>query len=224
MKLSYSALKNYLTCPYKYYLSQFFRSLPNPKLEGGRRVHKVISKFYEELSRRGVIEERAIYPTVTRYAQEILGEDFLNYIPAFKNFERFEIWRRGVMSLTPAAVEKSFERDDLIGVPDIVFVCSNGRLCVIDWKTFSIPKSADMQAYFYQKLTGAEYIIFFSLVRGVKKIFRKEEVQRCEEVVEEVRREILAENFRKNRGAWCKDCEYRLFCELDGKVRVGGVF
>ena len=128
------------------------------------------------------------------------------------------------MMLTPVAVEKSFEYNDFVGIPDIVFICNNGRRCVVDWKTFSIPKTANVQAYFYQKLTNAEYIIFFSLVRGVKKIFKREEVQECEELVEEVRKKILAGDFHRSRGAWCKDCEYRLFCELDGKVRVGGVF
>jgi len=224
MKLSYSALKNYLTCPYKYYLSQFFKSLPNPKLEGGRKVHEVISKFYEDLTKRGNIEERAIYPTITRYAQEVLGEEFLNYILAFKNFESFELWRRRVMMLTPITVEEVFESNELIGIPDVVFVCNDGKKCVVDWKTFSIPKDANIQAYFYQKLTGADYIIFFSLVRGVRKVFRKEEVEGCGEIVEKVREEILAGNFHKNKGAWCKDCEYRLFCELEGEVRLGGVF
>ncbi|MHA2023709.1 MAG: PD-(D/E)XK nuclease family protein, partial [Candidatus Thorarchaeota archaeon] len=161
MKLSYSALKNYLTCPYKYYLSQFFKSLPSPKFEGGRKVHEVISKFYEDLIRKRTIEERAIYPTITRYAQEVLGEEFLNYILVFKNFERFELWRRRVMMLTPIAVEEVFESNEFIGVPDVVFVCNDGKKCVIDWKTFSIPKDANIQAYFYQKLTGADYIIFF---------------------------------------------------------------
>ena len=223
MKLSYSALKNYLTCPYKYYLSQFFKSLPSPKFEGGRKVHEVISKFYEDLIKRGTIEERAIYPTITRYAQEVLGEEFLNYILVFKNFERFELWRRRVMMLTPIAVEEVFESNEFIGVPDVVFVCNDGKKCVVDWKTFSIPRSANMQAYFYQKLTGADYIIFFSLIRGVKKIFRGEEVEECRDIVERVRKEILVGNFHRNRGVWCKDCEYRLFCELDGKVRLGGV-
>ncbi len=224
MKLSYSALKDFLTCPYKYYLSQSFKSLPNPKLEGGRKVHEVVGRFYEELMKGRIIEEGAIYPTVVRYAQEVLGEEFLNYIFAFKNFERFELWRRSVMKLMPVAVEQYFECDEFIGVPDIIFTCNNGRRCVVDWKTFSIPKDANIQAYFYQKLTGADYIIFFSLVRGVRKVFRKEEVEECGEIVEKVREEILTGNFYKNRGAWCKDCEYRLFCELDGEVRLGGVF
>ena len=224
MKLSYSALKNFLTCPYKYYLSQSFKSLPNPKLEGGRKVHEVISRFYEDLLKRGNIEEGAIYPTITRHAQKVLGEEALNFILVFKNFERFELWRRGVMMLAPVAVEQSFESNELIGVPDAVFVCNNGKKCVVDWKTFNIPKDANIQAYFYQKLTGAEFIIFFSLTRGVRKVFRREEVEECGEIVKRVREEILTGNFYKNKGEWCKDCEYRLFCELDGGVRLGGAF
>ena len=223
LKLSYSAVSMYLTCPFKYYLSRRYAPLPKPEFVFGQKVHEVLARFYSNLRSR-FVEDAAVYPLLMRHAQEVLGAEAASYAYLFRNAQKFELWRRRYMKLEPEAVEQKLESDELIGIPDVIFRCNGGGLCVVDWKSGGIPELARVQAFFYHALTGADYIIFYSLSRNTKKLFRADEVRSAAGLVEAVRRAIADGRFERRKGKHCSDCEYKLFCLIHPERRLRGVF
>ncbi|MBN1288291.1 MAG: PD-(D/E)XK nuclease family protein [Actinobacteria bacterium] len=233
MKLSYSAISSYQTCPLQYYYRYVEKkpSLPSPSLSFGTSLHEVLNWFYsvptpdpysldemvDQLEKAWVSEGYCSPEEETRYFLQ--GRSTLE-IYYRNNIHDFHI---------PAALEHGFGIDmgfcTLTGVIDRLDKHPDGGFEIIDYKTNRrLPPARrldeDLQLPIYQIAAediwkvSPEKVTFYYLLLNHRHSFKitDERKSRAIETIKGVAGKIESGLFDATRNNLCPWCDYIDLC------------
>jgi RecB family exonuclease len=249
MKLSYTALKTFQECHFRFSL-RYHRGLasrPRPLMRLSRALHGALQLFHQDLKQKKD-GERDLFPIpapldsllshFTRYYENPtrpLNES--QYQEGKKLLTRY--WEaHGGKFPTPYLLEEPFS----LHVGPFLLTGHFDRVDAID-RTYEIidyklsqrsplppdPLQLDVYQLGFHAKTGevAKKLSFFYLRLGQKETIEQEEVEAARAQVRALCRDIAREQeFRPHEGAWCGGCDFWEFCPAKAKsprpVPAGG--
>jgi len=209
--LSKSQIKTFMQCPrkWKYYYIDEIPSIASPQQDRGSLVHKKIEEFYKDIPNQ-------------KYDEDL------------KHFYAFELQRLKDCSdlkfFYPVFQELKITNDKLgmRGIIDAVYLNhKDHKLIIIDWKTghFNINDLDDYRielAVYKELLEKSDKIkdvevgwwgIYFT---DQNKLFFEavdtKYIKRMYQIVENIRKKIEEEDFRKKPSFWCRWCQFKDKC------------
>jgi len=230
-KISYSRVKAYLFCPYKYKLIYLdnLHVPSNVDITFGRIIHKTLEKFHSA-------KEQA-YGTLSECYDEAWRNDgFTDPQQIFEYYKRGEqilknYYKSFARSKTKIlCVEKAFDTNigkyKFIGIIDRIDRYPDGTYEIIDYKTHikiweQEKIDADMQMSFY--IYACKNVFGFNpdkisvyFLSWNKKIYTKRtpnEIYKAIDTAIETSENIAAENFCPDSSR-CQICDFRLKCKF----------
>lgn len=241
MKLSYTALKTFRDCCFRYHL-RYQRGLPTrprPAARSSRALHGALHLFHHGLKNQGA-GQVAIFPASAVSLNTLLAH-FKGYYdnptrPLTK--EQYEegkailtrYWEahRGQFS-TPYLLEEKFDLHIgpflLAGRFDRVDETPAGYE-IIDYKLSHRsllppdPLQLDVYQLGFHAKTGeeAKKLSFYYLRMGEKESIEADELKAAQSRVRALCRDVSREQeFLPHEGAWCSTCDFQEFCPAKGK-------
>lgn len=216
--ISPSKINTFFECPYKYYLSyvENLKPLYKPQYVFGSKVHEVIKKYYELIPDSITASEVPMYVSVAW--KEVFGdvtESAYRYMDGFVKFESHRLlWN---INPKPLAIEKEFARGRLKGVVDALFRRGN-EYVVVDWKTGMVRNPYEhqyllVQGNIYMYLTSASICYFVFVGYGDWREVKYDKTF-LDNIVEKFVSSVDRGLFNRNKGEWCRLCEFNVHCYL----------
>ncbi|MHC4751121.1 MAG: RecB family exonuclease [Planctomycetota bacterium] len=235
---SKSELQRFHTCPGRWDFGKKKYpaiTLDRTPLYFGSEVHRGIAEYQEEVQSGRVLNTKnSIQEAIERHLREIDGdpkriEKIVRNLTDWE-WERYQVY--GKENMPPLFVEKRFDIAPFKGYIDCVF--STGvekEVIIVDWKTGSYHPddwmNVQLTIYIYA-LEKMGYKVKQALIIFVEHGMRTLGIRKLNEVMQ------LANTFfkrtgnpnyhyPKNRGWWCKWCEYQLLCQFEDNPPMRGV-
>lgn len=242
MKLSYTALKTFQQCHFRYHL-RYDRGLatkPRPAAQSSRALHGALHLFHQGLKRPSP-EETALFPASTVSLDALLAH-FKGYYDNPTRPLTESQYQEGRILLTryweahrgrfptPYLLEEKFNLHVgpfvLAGRFDRVDDTPEGYE-IIDYKLSqrsSIPPDPlqlDVYQIGFHAKTGeqAQKLSFYYLRTGQKESLETDELPAAQARVRGVCRDISrAQEFDPHEGAWCASCDFKEFCPAKART------
>lgn len=205
MHLSPTSIVKYLKCPYSFFINTKI------KLRGegeGTNTHLVLQHFWEF----DMPKEQALQASIDKYWNpKIDGSSIV-----FENFIKL------VRDEKPLMVEERLETEDIVCIPDVVYVDK-----IIDYKTHKsftkkIPIQNKIQGVLLsntlKKLKGLDIkeVEFWYLKKGyVQKLHINDSIQKeVDDIISFVKEKVEKEEFPKNKSN-CFMCDFQTICRKE---------
>lgn len=242
MKLSYTALKTFRDCHFRFQL-RYYRGLPSrprPAAQSSRALHGALHLFHQGLKTRQ--EDKAALFLPAAVALETLLAHFKGYYdnPTRPLTERQYQEGRALLTRywqahrgqfpTPYLLEEPFQLHVgpflLTGRFDRVDETPDGYE-IIDYKLSQHsllppdPLQFDIYQLGFHAKTGeqAQRLSFYYLRAGKKESVEAEDVKASQARVRALCRDLSREQeFRPQEGAWCASCDFQEFCPVKAKT------
>ena len=241
MKLSYTALKTFQQCHFRYHLryNRGLASRPRPAAQSSRAVHGALHLFHLGLKNQQATETQ-LFPTAVVSLDTLLAY-FKGYYdnptrPLTESqyqegralLTRYWEAHRGQFP-TPYLLEEKFSVHVgpflLAGRFDRVDETQEGYE-IIDYKLSHRgplppdPLQLDVYQLGFQATTGevAKKLSFYYLRTGQKESIEAEDFKTVQSRVRTLCRDISrTQEFSPHEGAWCSACDFQEFCPAKGK-------
>ncbi|MGE0826205.1 MAG: RecB family exonuclease [Candidatus Binatia bacterium] len=241
MKLSYTALKTFQQCHFRYHL-RYNRGLPTrprPAAQSSRALHGALHLFHQRLKQQHD-EGPALFPH-TRISLASLLADLQGYYDNPTRPLTEQQYQEGRMLLTryweahrgrfprPYLLEEKFTLHVgpfvLGGRIDRVDEITSGYE-IIDYKlsqrggTAPDPLQLDMYQLGFHSITGkaAQRLSFYYLRTGNKETVEADKPEAAHVRIRGLCRDIGREQaFQPQEGTWCANCDFREFCPAQNK-------
>ena len=242
MKLSYTALKTFQQCNFRYHL-QYNRGLPSrprPAAQSSRALHGALHLFHQGLKQQ-LTDAPALFPSSANALETLLAHLKGYYDNPLRPLtdEQYQEGRtllrryweehRGQFP-TPYLLEEKFTLHvgpfALTGRIDRVDDTPDG-FEIIDYKLSqrSIippdPLQLDVYQLGFQARTGeaAKKLSFYYLRTGQTETVEADEPAAAQSRVRTLCRDINREQeFHPQEGAWCTSCDFREFCPVQNRT------
>lgn len=242
MKLSYTALKTFQDCHFRYHL-RYDRGLatkPRPAARSSRALHGALHLFHQDLKQRSA-EKSTLFPSPTISLDTLLTHFKGYYDNPTKPLTESQYQEGKILLIryweahrgrfpTPYLLEEKFNLHVgpflLAGRLDRVDEMQDGYE-IIDYKlshrTPLPPDPLQMDVYqlgFHAK-TGevAKKLSFYFLRSGQKESVDADGLSATQARVRALCRDISGEQeFRPHEGAWCASCDFQEFCPAKART------
>ncbi len=233
LRLSFSQIDTYGTCPLKYKFRYIYRIPTPPKayFVYGEIQHRVLEAFFSKVKRGEEVSEETLRQLYEERWREGGFIDALQQVEYKRRGYRElqEFYERNKESLKePLALEEDFRvsvgAHRVAGRIDRIDKVDENSVEVIDYKTGK-PKGQEnanqsMQLSIYaiavQQTFGkeAKYLSFYYLTNNEKVTSTRseEQLQSARESILKVAEEILGQNFQPSKGFHCDWCEFKPIC------------
>lgn len=221
MKISYSKIKTYLECPYKYKLRYIERIPERPKsyFKFASLIHKVLHD-YHFYHRRGNLNELLLcYERTWREKKNASYEEgrkiLINYYYKMRDRDPYYLEKRFTVRVGKNILVGKIDRIDKI----------KNEIQIIDYKlnkniftAKEVRNSLQLNFYtlifFY--LTGIiPSKVGFYFLRYGKLIFtkkNKKDIEKTRDLTDYVVRKIIMEEFQPKESRTCQWCDYKEYC------------
>jgi len=212
-------------CPAKFWYQKNwdikpFPQKPNDRMFFGNVCHSIQSDYYNLL-----LKEKDFSPEKVSFLyQKAVNmnrnniEDIQKYNYHLSGFEKFEIKRLQWSEYKPISIESKIDKGSFRGKVDAIFKSNKGETVVIDWKTGNVYgeyfDSYCLQGYIYKYVTNADKVMFFTPLRRQTITITDEQLNKGRDMIVNILQEIESCVNNRNKGEWCKDCEYNLVCKF----------
>jgi RecB family exonuclease len=241
MKLSYSALKAFQQCHFRYHLRYNHRlpSRPRPAAQSSRALHGALHLFHRDLQQSQTKDARLLPSTPV--SLETLLTHFKGYYDNPLRPLTDQQYKEGQVLLTryweahqghfptPYVLEEKFTLHVgpfvLAGRIDRVDQTPDG-FEIVDYKlsqrSSSPPEPLQLDIYQlgFHAMTGeaAKQLSFYYLRTGQKETAEADTPAAAQARVRALCRDISREQeFRPHEGAWCAGCDFQEFCPAKAK-------
>lgn len=222
-KLSPSSINLYRECPKKFQYRYDDSIVPLPskyedEMRVGRKVHKTIEIYYENNDGAEEKTKNDILLNLARAMDELDPEEtFDNEDRMYNNlkgFVNFEMWRRS-NNLKLVSSEEFLKKEEICGRIDAILKSRNKKICV-DFKTgysSSLNERKYIQAMMYKLLADWDEFYFVYTIWNDKKKVKPKKEEWIENIINEAMRGVKNNEFDRNEGEHCKQCEYSVYCK-----------
>lgn len=227
MKLSYTKIKTYLECPYKYRLSYIERIPQKPKsyFKFASLIHQVLHKYHFYQKRDSLNSLLLCYERIWRKKRNVSYEEgrkiLINYYYKMKDRFPYSLEQRFTVRAGENILVGKIDRIDKIKDKfQIIDYKLNKNILTLKEVKDSLQLNLYALAFYY--LTGMIPLkTGFYFLRQGKIIYTektKENLEKTEKIVECVANEIIRREFYPKEGRACKWCDYKEYClSMKGK-------
>ena len=234
IKLSFTQLDNYLTCPLLYKL-RYVLKIKTPKAAApsfGQVVHETLQHFYELVLQKKKVDKKTLLEKyenswkpdgykdkMDELSYKRKGEEQLsNYYDRYEKFPTTPLFveKKFIFSLGDIRISGKIDRIDKAG---------GNKINIIDYKTGNVKKQSDadndlqMSIYaaasetvFPGKVVG-EFIFYFLKTNEVVKTERTDEqIEETKQLITSTAEEIRDKKFDPVEGYHCNWCPYTWIC------------
>jgi len=221
MRLSYSKIRTYLECPYKYKLRYIERIPERPKscFRFSSLIHHVLHE-YHFYQKRGSLDDLLLCYERTWRGQrgasyEVGRKILITYYYKMRNRSPYSLEERFTIRIRENILTGKIDRIDR----------TNDGFCILDYKLNkniltlkevkdSLQLSLYALAFFH--LTGIIPLkVGFYFLRHGKLIFTKkdrQDIEKTGDLIDQVARKITREEFHPKESKTCQQCDYKEYC------------
>ncbi|MDD5748304.1 MAG: PD-(D/E)XK nuclease family protein [Actinomycetota bacterium] len=242
MKLSYSAMQTYRTCPLQYYYRyvEGKPSIPTPALSLGISLHEALRWFYDvPTCEPHTLEELLDYLEVCWVTERYRSkEEEVRYFLQAKSTLELYYRHNAPIFRTPVALEQKFSIDlgfcELTGRIDRMDKDPDGGFEIIDYKTNRrLPPASklkkDLQMPIYHMAAqelweiAPKKVTFYFIIMNHRHSYTisQEMLSQAVREIEAVCREIEKEQFSPVRNNLCPWCDYVELCPEVTQAQIG---
>ena len=215
-KFSPTAISQYLTCPFRFYLLYIEKVAREykPELQRGIDFHKFIEEYYKSNYAKSVFDVNNIYNDL----ECDFKKEFKYELEGFIKWEKYRILNK----MKPISIESWLEDSIFEGRIDVIFDKLGKKICV-DFKTGyssinSLSKDMIIQGLIYKKLSNVSDV-WFVFLKNKGKIVK---LSKCDRnllmkvalEVDDILKKIKEGKFFKMCTENCEYCFVRKACTL----------